>query len=72
MRHLNRDLKLSAVSNLLFALGVGLYLLNAHVPMAQPIKTIINVIVVLLVIAWLLEAFGLMSLGGTVGHPRVR
>lgn len=57
---------------LLVVIGVGLYLLNTSVPMAQPIKTIINVVVVLLVIAWLLEAFGLMSLGGTVGHPRVR
>lgn len=57
---------------LLVVIGVGLYLLNAHVPMAAPIKTILNVVVVLLVIAWLLELFGLMSLGGPVGHPRIR
>jgi hypothetical protein len=57
---------------LLVLIGVGLYLLNTYVPMAQPLKMIINVIVVLLVIAWLLEAFGLMHLGGTVGNPRLK
>lgn len=53
---------------LLVVIGVGLYLLNTYVPMAAPIKTIINVVVILLVIIWLLQIFGLFS--GTV--PRLR
>jgi hypothetical protein len=57
---------------LLVVIGVGLYLVNTYVPMAQPIKTIINVVVILLVLAWLLEVFGLLNFGGTVGHPRMR
>jgi hypothetical protein len=34
----------------LIVLGVGLYLLNQYVPMAPPIKTIVNVVVVLFVL----------------------
>ena len=53
----------------LVIIGVGLYLLNT-LPIAQPIKTIIYVVVVLLVLLWLLELFGLMNLGGPVGRHR--
>ena len=52
----------------LIIVGVALYLINAYVPMAPPIKTIINVVVVLIVILWLLQVFGLF--GGSV--PRLR
>lgn len=43
----------------LVIVGVALYLLNTYVPMAAPIKTVINVIVVLILIIWLLNAFGI-------------
>ncbi len=51
------------ISLLLFLVVVGvlLYLLNAYVPMAAPIKTVINVIVVLAVIVYVLQAFGLVK-----------
>jgi uncharacterized protein YhhL (DUF1145 family) len=52
----------------LVIIGVGLYLLNQYVPMAAPIKTIINVVVILVVIIWLLQAFGVFT--GTI--PRIR
>ncbi len=51
----------------LVVIGVGLYLLNQNVPMAPPIKTIINVVVVLAVVIWLLNAFGLLD-----GGPSLR
>lgn len=44
----------------LVVIGVCLYLLNTYVPLAPPIRTIINVIVVLVVILWLLQATGLV------------
>jgi nitrate reductase NapE component len=55
----------------LVIVGVLLYLLNTVIPMDAKIKTIINVIVVLAVCLWLLEAFGLvgpytLGSGGTV------
>jgi len=46
----------------LVIVGVALYLLNQYVPMAPPIKTIINVVVILFVVLWLLSAVGLFSL----------
>jgi hypothetical protein len=42
----------------LILIGVGLYLINTYVPMAQPIKTILNVVVIVLVILWVLTLFG--------------
>ena len=44
----------------LVIIGVGLYVVNAVIPMAQPIKLIVNCVVVLLVLAWLLSVFGLL------------
>jgi hypothetical protein len=46
---------------ILVLIGVGLYLVNTYVPMAKPIKTILNVVVVLIVVFWLLEVFGLIG-----------
>jgi hypothetical protein len=43
--------------------GVLLWAVNTLIPMQPQIKTIINVVVVIAVLLWLLEAFGL--LGGT-------
>jgi hypothetical protein len=46
---------------LLVVVGVALYLVNTYVPMAAPIKTIVNVVVVLVLVIWLLDAVGLLS-----------
>jgi hypothetical protein len=49
----------------LSVVGVVLYLLNTYVPMAPPIKTIINVLVILFVVIWLFSIFfGPMSSWG--------
>lgn len=48
----------------LVIVGVVLYLINRFVPMDAKIKTILNWAVVIIVIIWLLKAFGLFdSLG---------
>lgn len=57
---------------ILVVIGVGLYLVNTYVPMARPIKSILNVVVVILVILWLCELFGLFQLGGPITHTRIR
>ncbi len=44
---------------LLIIVGVALYLINTYVPMAPPIKTILNVVVILIVCLWLLQLFGI-------------
>jgi hypothetical protein len=45
----------------LVIVGVCLYLVQTYVPMAAPIKTVITVVVVLLLVVWLLEAFGIVD-----------
>ena len=45
----------------LVVVGVLLWLINNYVPMDSKIKTIINVVVVLVVVIWLLQAFGLLG-----------
>lgn len=53
-------MSLVSIVVVLVIVGLVLYLINTHVPMAQPIKTVLNVVVVLVLCLWLLEAFGLM------------
>jgi predicted membrane protein len=43
----------------LIIVGVALYLINRYIPMASSIKTILNVVVVVAVCVWVLQAVGL-------------
>jgi predicted membrane protein len=43
----------------LIVVGVGLWLINSFIPMASSIKTILNVVVVVAVGIWVLQAVGL-------------
>lgn len=45
----------------LVILGVVMYLINSYVPMDNKIKSILNVAVVVFLILWLLQAFGLLD-----------
>jgi len=38
--------------------GLVLYLVETYIPMSPPIKTILRVVVVIVLIVWLLRAFG--------------
>jgi len=40
--------------------GVALWGINTHIPMAKPVKTSLNVVVVLMVCLWLLQTFGIL------------
>lgn len=53
----------------LMLIGVVLYLINTCIPMDDKIKTILNVVVIVLVLLWLLSAFGLV---GGLPEPRLR
>jgi hypothetical protein len=41
--------------------GVILYLINNYLPMDGKIKNILNIVVVIVVILWLLQSFGVLS-----------
>jgi hypothetical protein len=53
---------------ILIVVGVALYLINRYIPMASSIKTILNVVVVVAVCVWVLQAVGLW---GNVSSFRV-
>lgn len=55
---------------ILVILGLILYLVNTYIPMAPPIKTVVNVVAILLLCIWLLEISGLLSGGVYLGPHR--
>ncbi len=46
----------------LVVIGLVLYLINTYIPMARPVKTVLNVVVVLMLCLWLLNAFGIVNI----------
>ena len=53
----------------LIVVGVLLWLINTYIPMDRKIKSILNAVVVIVVIIWLLQAFGIL---GSLGNVKVR
>ncbi|HJR55603.1 MAG TPA: Thivi_2564 family membrane protein [Rhizomicrobium sp.] len=45
----------------LIVVGVLLWLVNNYIPMDSKIKSILNAVVVIVVVVWLLQAFGLLT-----------
>ncbi len=53
----------------LIVVGVLLWLVNNYLPMDGKIKAILNAVVVIAVVLWLLQAFGLL---GSLSNIKVR
>ena len=47
-------------------IGVALWLVNTYLPMDPKIKTVINIVVIVAVILWLLNVFGLFTAGPVI------
>lgn len=45
----------------LVVIGAVLWAINTYIPMAKPIKTILNVVVVVVLCIWLLQVFGIVD-----------
>ncbi len=45
----------------LAVVGVFLWLINSYIPMQATIKKILNAVVIIVVVLWLLNAFGILS-----------
>ncbi|MEI6885980.1 MAG: Thivi_2564 family membrane protein [Bacteroidota bacterium] len=45
----------------LIVAGILLWLVNTYIPMDHKIKTILNVVVVVILVVWLLKVFGMFS-----------
>lgn len=56
----------------LVAVGIILYCINQFVPMDAKIKMILNVVVILVLVVWLLQAFGVIDAFNNVRVPRAR
>lgn len=59
---------MSVLTILLVIVGVGvlLWLVNSYIPMQPTIKSILNAVVIILLVLWLLSAFGVIdALRGT-------
>lgn len=50
---------------ILVVIGVLLYLVNRYIPMEARIKSILNIVVLIVVVLWLLNVFGVL---GTLSH----
>lgn len=48
--------------------GVALWLINTYLPMDGKIKNILNIVIVIAVVVWLLQAFGVI---GSIGNLRM-
>lgn len=47
----------------LIVVGFLLWLVNTYIPMASPIKTILNLVVIIAIVLWLLSVFGIFNIG---------
>ena len=59
---------LITVITVLIVVGVLLWLVNNYLPMDGKIKSILNAVVVIVVVLWLLQAFGVL---GSLSNIRV-
>ena len=53
----------------LIVVGVILWMVNTYIPMDAKIKSILNVVVLIVVAIWLLQSFGIL---GNVNDVRIR
>lgn len=70
--NLEAEMSLISLVVVLIVVGVLLWLVNTYIPMAAPIKNILNVVVVIIVILWLLSVFGLIGSISNMQVPRAR
>jgi len=45
----------------LIVAGVALWAINRFIPMAGPVKTILNWVVIIVIVLWLLQVFGVID-----------
>ena len=48
--------------------GVVLWLINRYIPMQRTVKSILNAVVIIVLVIWLLNVFGVL---GSLGNVRV-
>ena len=56
---------------ILAVIGIVLWMINTYLPIAQPLKTCINVVAGICVVLFLLSAFGVLHSMDAVGVPQL-
>ncbi len=46
---------------ILVVVGLVMWLINTYIPMAAPIKSLLNIVVFVVILIWLLQTFGLIG-----------
>jgi hypothetical protein len=59
------------IAIVLVVIGVVMWLINTYIPMMGAIKSILNLVVVLVVVIWLLQLFGIIGPIQGVTIPRM-
>ena len=59
-------MNLLAIVVTLIVVGILMWLEETYIPMAVPIKQVIRVVVIICVVVWLLNVFGVFGLIGNV------
>ena len=62
-------MSLISVVVVLIVVGVLLWLANTYIPMDAKIKKVLNIVVLIVVCIWLLQAFGII---GNINDIRIR
>lgn len=56
----------------LVVVGLVMWLINTYIPMANAIKSLLNVVVFVVVLVWVLQGFGVIGAIPGVTMPRLR
>jgi hypothetical protein len=59
------------IAVVLIVIGVLMWLINTYIPMMGAIKSILNLVVILVVVIWLLQLFGIIGPIPGVQIPRM-
>lgn len=59
------------IAVVLIVIGVLMWLINTYIPMMGAIKTLLNLVVLIVVVIWLLQIFGIIGPIPGVHIPRM-
>ncbi len=59
------------IAVVLIVIGVLMWLINTYIPMLGAIKSLLNLVVILVVVVWLLQIFGIIGPIPGVRIPRM-
>jgi hypothetical protein len=65
-------MNLVSIVVVLVVVGLMLWLINTYIPMAGPIKSLLNIVVFIVVLIWILQVFGLIGPINGVHIPNLK